>query len=139
MAKFFLHDIEIGRRLVDLRGDKSAREIAIGAGIDPSQYVKIEKGKSSITENILEKLTGTYKWNEDYILWGEGINVPHETFKAEDLKDFIKSFPGLVTLLNKQHDTIHELATKVPKAPNISDTRKNGQPSKQSKTNNRQK
>lgn len=64
MAKFFLHDKEIGRRLVELRGDSSAREIAIGAGIDPSQYGKIEKGKLSITENILEKLTDTYKWDE---------------------------------------------------------------------------
>lgn len=83
----FLKDEEVGKRLEDLRGAKSSRQIAIQAGIDPSQYKKIEKGELSITENILKKIIQEYGWNEDFILFGHGTKVPRGTLDVNDRKE----------------------------------------------------
>lgn len=75
----FLDNKEIGNRLKEKRKETnlSARQFAIKAGIDQSQYTKIEKGELPITENIMEKLTEVHGLDKDSIL--HGINVPRET------------------------------------------------------------
>lgn len=88
----FLNDVEVGKRLESLRGKTSSRKIAIQAGIDPSQYKKIEKGELSITTNILQKLVSTFNWDGNFILYGHGTKVPRETGKTlllEDIEDAI--------------------------------------------------
>lgn len=79
----FLNDAEIAGRIKQLIGNKSVREIAIGADIDPSQFNKIVKGDLSISENIIEKLTKVYSWDGNFILYGHRTNVPHETMVEE--------------------------------------------------------
>jgi len=74
----FLNDIEVGNRLKTIREDKglTSRKFAISAGIDPSQYSKIEKGELPITKNILEKVVTKTGMDEEFILYG--TIVPRE-------------------------------------------------------------
>ncbi len=83
----FLNDVQISERLRSLIGVKSTREVAVGAGIDPSQFNKIIKGNLSISENILDKLCQTYGWDRNFILYGKGRIVPHETDESHLLED----------------------------------------------------
>lgn len=78
MAKF-IDNQAVGDRLRKQREktELSARKFAMKAGVDQSQYSKIEKAELPITENILSKLIYTYKFNREYILYG--TNVPNET------------------------------------------------------------
>lgn len=75
----FLDNIEIGKRLKEKRKptNLSARKFAMKAGVDQSQYTKIEKGELPITENIMDKLIKEYGFDKNSIL--HGANVPRET------------------------------------------------------------
>lgn len=79
----FLNNKQVGIRLLEerVKTKLSARRYAMDAGVDQSQYSKIEKGELTITENILQKLVSTYGMDKNYILYGK--NVPHGTFHAE--------------------------------------------------------
>ena len=105
----FLNDIEVGKRLEKLRGTKSSRKTAMEAGIDPSQYKKIEKGEIALSNNILEKLVNKYNWNEEYILYGNGKNVPRGTKQEEEI--VIKT--DLEKLLGEQMEAIATLQAAV--------------------------
>lgn len=78
-----LNNIEVGNRLkiIRLNMNLSPSSFANNAGIDVSQYSKIEKGSLPITKNILEKLIKTYSLDGEFIK--HGINVPRAT-QAED-------------------------------------------------------
>lgn len=102
----FLKDKEVGKRLEALRGEKSSRKIAMQAGIDPSQYVKIEKGELSITENILNKIIAEYGWNEDFILFGHGTSVPRGTSENEKDQTYA-TILELAKALAKHAETIN--------------------------------
>lgn len=87
-----LDDKAIGKRLsskrLELFPGISSRKYAMDAGIDSSQYAKIEKGDLPITDNIMDKLVATYGLNKNYIL--HGINVPQETTTVEDNPNYLK-------------------------------------------------
>lgn len=114
----FLNDAEVGKRLESLRGKTSSRKIAMHADIDPSQYKKIEKGVLSITNNILNKLVSTYKWDGNFILYG-GINVPRETYieensEADTISQLVKIIAKHAETINSQQHTIRFLAERAP-------------------------
>lgn len=75
----FLDKKAVGERLKEKRKETnlSPRQFAIQAGIDQSQYSKIEKGDLPITENIMNKLVKHYGLDKNSIL--HGTNVPRET------------------------------------------------------------
>lgn len=80
-----LDDKAIGERLKAFREalGPSKREFALTAGIDPSQYNKVEKGELSMSEGMLKKLTDTYSdLKKDEIVHGKPESsqiVPHGT------------------------------------------------------------
>lgn len=71
-----LNKKEIGKRLEMCRVKLNVKptEFAQRAGVDQSQYSKIEKGKLALSSNIWDKLYATYKLDKAFILLG--INVP---------------------------------------------------------------
>lgn len=73
-----LNKKEIGKRLEMCRLviTDNATEYAKKAGVDQSQYAKIEKGTVKLSDNIWDKLENTYKLDKPFILLG--INVPRE-------------------------------------------------------------
>lgn len=73
-----LNNKEVGNRLRFFRENNgfSKRQFAMKAGVDQSQYSKIENGELPITKKILDKLTTTYTMDGDYML--HGMNVPRE-------------------------------------------------------------
>jgi|GEM_PF-7046336 len=111
----FLDNEQIGKRLITKREETkhSSRKFAMLAGVDASQYSKIEKGELPITENILEKLASYYNLDKNFILYGK--NVPHET--NNNNKDFMKltvdSVPDNPNLTNKMLfkliESLHQL------------------------------
>jgi len=80
---WILKNKEVGKRLKIIREGTalSPRQFSIKAGIDQSQYLKIEKGTLPITENIMAKLVATFHIDQDYILYGTA--VPQESGVAE--------------------------------------------------------
>ncbi len=80
---WILKNKDVGKRLKIIREGTalSPRQFSMKAGIDQSQYLKIEKGTLPITENIMAKLVATYHINQDYILYG--TSVPQESSVAE--------------------------------------------------------
>lgn len=71
----FLDNKKVGNRLKTMREKTKLRPTpyAMQAGIDPSQYAKIEKGELPITENVLNKLIKEYKLEGDVVLYGTNI------------------------------------------------------------------
>lgn len=69
---WILKNKEVGKRLKIAREQRnlSPRQFALRAGIDQSQYLKIEKGALPITENTMAKLVATYELKQNYILYG---------------------------------------------------------------------
>jgi transcriptional regulator with XRE-family HTH domain len=70
----FLNNQAISRRLKEFRSQKklSARKFAVCAGIDSSQYYKVEHEVNSISEGMVEKLQDAYPdFNSNYILFGK--------------------------------------------------------------------
>ncbi len=67
-----LNNKDVGIRLLQAREKTSltSRKYALKAGIDVSQYAKIEKGELPVTENILEKLKDAFGLEPDYIKFG---------------------------------------------------------------------
>lgn len=89
----FLDNKKVGERLkhkrLSLSKEPSVRRFALDAGIDASQYAKIEKGDLPITENILDKIIDVYGMNKNFILYG--TPVPHETIAQEPVTPYLKN------------------------------------------------
>jgi transcriptional regulator with XRE-family HTH domain len=81
----FIDNKAVGERLKRFREEKnlSARRFAIGAELDPSHYGKVERGELPVTEAMLSKLTKGYGLANDFVLYGQGTNVPHEPSRDE--------------------------------------------------------
>jgi transcriptional regulator with XRE-family HTH domain len=76
---------EVGERLRAIREEmkiKSARKFAMDAGVDQSQYSKIEKGELPLTDAIFNKLHKKYDIDKENVL---GIIVPHKTAKQNHI------------------------------------------------------
>jgi transcriptional regulator with XRE-family HTH domain len=84
-----LNDIDVGNRLKKIRlsAGISSREFSLQAGIDPSQYSKIEKGSLPVTENVLQKLADRWEINEDYVKYGTSVPRVTEGAVAKDWSD----------------------------------------------------
>lgn len=75
---------EIAERLKEYRQVKqrsSSRKFALTAGIDPSQYAKLEAGKLDISQTLVARLTAAYPdLTKDFILYGStqtaGLPLP---------------------------------------------------------------
>ncbi len=91
-----LKNKDVGKRLKTIReGTKlSPRKFSMKAGIDQSQYLKIEKGTLPITENIMAKLVSTYQVSQDFILYG--TNIPQESGVAEPPAEYHIPIKGKV-------------------------------------------
>lgn len=85
---WILKNKEVGKRLKISREQRnlSPRQFALRAGIDQSQYLKIEKGALPITENTMAKLVATYELKENYILYGN--KPPHESVLSEPAAEY---------------------------------------------------
>lgn len=112
-SKFFLmsifDNIEIGKRLKNKRlslNFSSARRFAQAAGIDVSQYTKIEKGDLPITDKVLDKLILSHNLDKNEILFG--TNVPHETNPKIDEKP--ESYHTDRAGMDKLIDSVHIMA-----------------------------
>lgn len=103
----FLDNQQVGNRLNTKRlaTGLTSRKFALKAGIDPSQYAKIEKGELPITAKILQKITGTYEVNEDEILYGK--DVP-QTDKKTPMKPRDEASPNLLDTLARALDNISD-------------------------------
>lgn len=90
-----LDDKQIANRLKTKREalNLSKRKFAMQAGIDQSQYAKIENGELSLSQNILDKLVDTYSFVKEEILHGIGVNVPRETQVSERAAEYIARHP----------------------------------------------
>jgi transcriptional regulator with XRE-family HTH domain len=83
---------EIAERLKQAREKTglNPRQYALDAGIDVSQYAKMEKGDLPITTKTLDKLVKKYNLDRNYILHGmltvphHGTNTPIIPNKAEE-------------------------------------------------------
>ena len=97
---WILNNTEVGNRLKIIREktNLSPRKFSMKAGIDQSQYLKIEKGQLSITENVMKKLVDSYGLNQEFVLYGK--IVPHDTLGE---KNEFYGQPG-VTLVESQAD-----------------------------------
>lgn len=75
----FLDNKEVGNRLKEKRKltNLSARQFAMKAEVDQSQYAKIERGDLPITENIMDKLVKVHGLDKNSIL--HGTDVPRGT------------------------------------------------------------
>ena len=83
-----LKNKEVGKRLKEIREKTglSPRQFSLKAGIDQSQYLKIEKGNLPITENIMAKLIATYQVVQDYVLYG--TIIPSESIISEAAAEY---------------------------------------------------
>ncbi len=83
-----LKNKDVAKRLKTIREKTSLspRRFSMKAGIDQSQYLKIEKGVLPITENIMAKLVATYQADPEYILYG--TIVPPETSAFETQAEY---------------------------------------------------
>jgi DNA-binding XRE family transcriptional regulator len=85
---WMLKNKDVGKRLKAARIEKglNSRQFALKAGIDQSQYLKIEKGDSSITKKTMAKLVATYGLVQNYILYGK--NVPNESVMEDNSEEY---------------------------------------------------
>lgn len=65
---------DIGRRLRELQETKSisSRKMALAIGVDPSQFLKIEKGDLNLTQGMVEGLSSQYGISIDWLYNGKG-------------------------------------------------------------------
>ncbi len=64
----------VGERLVAFRNAKqlSSRKVAMTIGVDPSQFLKIEKDKLDLTPAMIKELSSQYGISADWLLHGKG-------------------------------------------------------------------
>lgn len=83
-----LKNKDVGKRLKAARIERgfNSRQFALQAGIDQSQYLKIEKGESSITKKTMAKLVAAYGLVQNYILYGK--NAPNESVLEDNSEEY---------------------------------------------------
>lgn len=83
-----LKNKDVGKRLRAARIERglNSRQFALQAGIDQSQYLKIEKGDSSITKKTMAKLVAAYGLVQNYILYGK--NAPNESVVEDNAEEY---------------------------------------------------
>jgi transcriptional regulator with XRE-family HTH domain len=85
---WILKNKEVAKRLKQARQEHhlSSRQFALQAGVDQSQYLKIEKAKLPITKRTMAKLVTKYGLVQDYILYGN--NPPKDALMKEDQAEY---------------------------------------------------
>lgn len=78
----------IGKRLKQLRGDKSQEEVAKQIGISRARLSHYETGRSEPDTEIIQKLATYYNVSTDYLLGNETSTLIDEIEKEE--KDIAK-------------------------------------------------
>lgn len=81
-------NIHIGKRLKEIQSYKgiSSRKMALAIGVDPSQLLKIEKGKMGLTAEQAKEVSSVYGISIDWLYNGEGNML--SSVKASDLITF---------------------------------------------------
>lgn len=70
-----INNIEIGKRLVKLRGNKTQEEVAENVGISKSALAMYESGKRIPRDTIKIRLCDFYNVNLVYLFFGEKDHV----------------------------------------------------------------
>lgn len=109
---WMLNKVEVGQRLREQREQRhiNARQFAMGAKVDQSQYLKIEKGIQRLTEKVLAKLVNQYQVDREYILYGNNSPFPSQVQEDPALyqlpvKEQLEKQDALLSVL------VNELAT----------------------------
>lgn len=96
-----INNIEIGKRIKEIRNDKklNQREFAKRLTLSQNHISYLEKGIRKITEKFINDLCKEYNVNKEWLLTGtgekyidmiEGLNI-----EDEEIKNFLKKFMQL--------------------------------------------
>lgn len=96
-----INNIEIGKRIKEIRNDKklNQREFAKRLTLSQNHISYLEKGIRKITEKFINDLCKEYNVNKEWLLTGtgekyidmiEGLNI-----NDEEIKNFLKKFMQL--------------------------------------------
>ena len=96
-----INNIEIGKRIKEIRNDKklNQREFAKRLTLSQNHISYLEKGIRKITEKFINDLCKEYNVNKEWLLTGtgekyidmiEGVNIDDE-----EIKNFLKKFMQL--------------------------------------------
>lgn len=69
----------------------SARQFAIKLGVDPSQYLKTEKGKYELSHEAAAELSSAYSVNLDWLFTGKGQMLQSSQSEVSDSNAFNES------------------------------------------------
>ena len=84
-------EVNIKRRLKELRGDEDIKTYAERVNIYTSNYKKIESGETKLTEKSAEKIAETNGVSVDWLLYGDELSKENPV--DQEMISWLKSHP----------------------------------------------